>query len=165
MSSIIESLGDLVNAVFHTITALIGSVVAVLRSFVDAILGVFQGFFHLIGSSLSGLVHTFEGLSKFLISKSKPSQSLEGSEKFGWIWPMCNVIGNIVVVGALLTGAFLYSVYQKRNGKPVTAAPAKKTSWAVARELAVSHKWSIRRARRFILGRSCIWTQEMDRHM
>jgi len=92
-----------VNAIFHTFTALIGSVVAVLRSFVDAILGVFQGFFHLIGSSLSGLVHTFEGLSKFLIS-------------------------NIVVVGALLTGAFLYSVYQKRNGKPVTAAPAKKTS-------------------------------------
>ncbi|PQE25457.1 hypothetical protein CJF30_00000139 [Rutstroemia sp. NJR-2017a BBW] len=100
MSSIIESLGDLVNAVFHTITALIGSVVAVLRSFVDAILGVFQGFFHLIGSTLSGLVHTFEGLSKFVL----------------------------IVVGALLTGAFLYSVYQKRNGRPVTAAPAKKTS-------------------------------------
>ncbi|PQE17700.1 hypothetical protein CJF31_00005423 [Rutstroemia sp. NJR-2017a BVV2] len=114
MSSIIESLGDLVNAIFHTITALIGSVVAVLRSFVDAILGVFQGFFHLIGSTLSGLVHTFEGLSKFVISKSKPPQSLGAS--------------NIVVVGALLTGAFLYSVYQKRNGKPVTAAPAKKTS-------------------------------------
>jgi hypothetical protein len=72
-----------VNAIFHTITALIGSVVAVLRSFVDAILGVFQGFFHLIGSTLSGLVHTFEGLSKFVLSKSKPAQSLRGSEKFG----------------------------------------------------------------------------------
>ncbi|KAM3079477.1 hypothetical protein ACMFMG_005902 [Clarireedia jacksonii] len=103
MSSIIESLGNLVSAIIHTITALIGSVVAVLRSFVGAILGLFQEFFHLIGSTLRGVVHTFEGVSKFLIS-------------------------NIVVVGALLVGAFLYSVYQQRNGKPVTTAPAKKTS-------------------------------------
>jgi hypothetical protein len=34
-------------------------------------------------------------------------------------------VGNIVVIGVFLGAFFLYSVYQQRNGRPVTAAPAK----------------------------------------
>jgi hypothetical protein len=32
--------------------------------------------------------------------------------------------GNIVVIGSLIAAFFLYSLYQQRNGRPVTAAPA-----------------------------------------
>jgi hypothetical protein len=33
--------------------------------------------------------------------------------------------GNIVVIGGVVAVIFLYGVYQQRNGRPITAAPAK----------------------------------------
>jgi len=111
MPSIVDQLGSLVHGIFSTIVAALGSIVALFQSVFNAILTVFQSIFNAIlgviqtifaalGSTISGLVHTFEGLFKFLLS-------------------------NIVVIGALVAAFFLYSVYQQRNGRSVTAAPAK----------------------------------------
>jgi hypothetical protein len=38
------------------------------------------------------------------------------------------IIGNIVVIGALIGAFFLYTLYQQRSGRPTTVAPAKKNS-------------------------------------
>jgi hypothetical protein len=34
-------------------------------------------------------------------------------------------VGSIVMISVVIDAFFLYSVYQQRNGRPVTAAPAK----------------------------------------
>lgn len=41
---------------------------------------------------------------------------------------LTNDIGNILVIGAVIGALFLYGIYQQRNGKPITSAPAKKTN-------------------------------------
>jgi len=99
MPSLFDSLGSLVAGIFHTITAALGSILAVFQGIFNAILGVISTAFAAIGTTLSGLAHTFEGLIKFFLS-------------------------NIVVIGGVIAAFVLYSVYQQRNGRSVTAAPA-----------------------------------------
>ena len=69
MPGLIDSLSSLVSSVFHTFTAALGSVLAVIQSLLNAILSVIQTAFAAVGGMLSGLAQTFEGLTKFLLSK------------------------------------------------------------------------------------------------
>jgi len=95
MPSFLDSIGNLIAGIFNTITAALGSILAVFQGIFNAILGVISTAFAAVGTAISGLFQTFEGLTKFLLS-------------------------NIVVIGALIGAFFLYSLYQQRNGRPVT---------------------------------------------
>lgn len=75
--------------------------------------------FAAVGTAISGLTQTFEGLVKFLLSKYLPQMRDWASVK------LTSDAGNIVVIGGLVAAFFLYSMYQQRNGRPVTSAPAK----------------------------------------
>jgi len=99
MPSFINSIESLIAGIFNTITAALGSILAVFQGIFNAILGVISTAFAAVGTAVSGLAETFAGLTKFLLS-------------------------NIVVIGSLVGAFFLYSLYQQRNGRPVTAAPA-----------------------------------------
>ncbi|TAQ89319.1 hypothetical protein B7494_g2337 [Chlorociboria aeruginascens] len=103
MPSVVDSLSSLVSSLFHAITATIGSIVAVFQSLLGAILGVFQTFFAAVGTAISGLAQTFEGLVKFLL-------------------------GNIVVIGGAIAAFVAYSWYQQRSGRTVSQAPAPVTA-------------------------------------
>lgn len=119
MPSVVDQLGSLVSSIFHTITAALGSVVAVLQYLLNTILGVIQTMFAALGTAVSGLAQTFEGLVKFLLGGFLPRMK-------GWCIERLTLdTGNIVVIGGLVAAFFLYSMYQQRNGRPVTAAPAK----------------------------------------
>lgn len=76
-----------------------------------------------MGTMISGLAQTFEGLLKFLLSK----YSILVQEDWEVNANSCS-IGNIVVIGVVIGALFLYGVYQQKNGRPITAAPAKKTN-------------------------------------
>ncbi|TVY85075.1 hypothetical protein LSUE1_G000795 [Lachnellula suecica] len=95
MPSLVESLGNFVASIFHAFTAVLGSIAAVFQSTFSAIIGVFQTALSAVGTTISGLAHTFEGLVKFLLS-------------------------NIVVIGVLAAGFVGYTVYQQRQGRAVT---------------------------------------------
>jgi len=101
MPSLIDSLGNFVSSIFGAITAVFSSILAVFQSLVTTVFGIIQTAFAAVGTMISGLAQTFEGLLKFLLS-------------------------NIVVIGGIVGALFLYGVYQQRNGKPITAAPATK---------------------------------------
>jgi phage-related protein len=122
MPSLVESLSNLFSSIFHAITATLGSTLAVFQALFNTILGVVSTAFAAVGTMISGLAQTFDGLLKFLLSKYNQlvphnlAQRLTGIE------------GNIIVIGAVVGALFLYGVYQKRNGRPITAAPAKKTN-------------------------------------
>jgi hypothetical protein len=119
MPSIVDQLTSLVHAIFSTIVAALGSVVAVFQSILSAILGVIQTAFAAVGTAISGLAQTFEGLVKFLLGEFWHSTN-------GYAHKLTlGDTGNIVVIGGLIAAFFLYSLYQQRNGRPVTAAPAK----------------------------------------
>ncbi len=126
MPSLLDNLGSLVASFFHAITAVLGSILAVFQTLLNTILGVIQTAFAAVGTTVSGLAQTFEGLLKFVLSKSTllaiDSPLLSQANSY--------LAGNIVVIGTVVGGLFLYGVYQQRNGKPVTAAPAgtKKTN-------------------------------------
>lgn len=66
---------------------------------------------------ISGLAQTFEGLLKFFLSMSYHTFVDVDTDTVS--------AGNIVVIGGIVGALFLYGVYQQRNGRPVTAAPAK----------------------------------------
>jgi uncharacterized membrane-anchored protein len=119
MPGLVDSLSSLVSSVFHTFTAALGSVLAVIQSLLNAILSVIQTAFAAVGGMLSGLAQTFEGLTKFLLSKFQPSQNDSARRRLTYEQ------GNLVVIGGLVVAFFVYSVYQQRNGRPITAAPAK----------------------------------------
>ncbi|KAG0645945.1 hypothetical protein D0Z07_7995 [Hyphodiscus hymeniophilus] len=127
MPSIFDQLGSLVHGIFSTIVAAFGSILAVFQSILNAILGVFQTLLSAVGTTISGLAHTFEGLLKFLLSEFA-NMSHGRWVRGDAVWNMLTTdAGNIVVIGGLVAAFFLYAVYQQRNGRPVTAAPAKKT--------------------------------------
>ena len=117
MPSLVDSLGNFVSSIFGAITAVLSSILAVFQSLLSTIFSVIQTAFAAVGTMISGLAQTFEGLVKFLLSKFHlPSVDSR----------IDNVAaGNIVVIGGVVAALFLYGVYQQRNGRPVTAAPAK----------------------------------------
>ncbi|KUJ23070.1 uncharacterized protein LY89DRAFT_679884 [Mollisia scopiformis] len=120
MPSLLDSIGNFISSIFNAIMAVFSSIIAVFQSILNTILGVIQSTFSAMGTMISGLAQTFEGLVKFLLSKFNiPSEGEEANE---------GSIGNILVIGVVVGGLFLYGVYQQKNGRPVTAAPAKKTS-------------------------------------
>lgn len=116
MPSLVESLGNFVSSIFSAITAVLSSILAVFQSLFNTVWGIISTAFAAVGTMISGLAQTFEGLLKFLLSKSHLT----------FAGPDTNLAaGNIVVIGGIVGALFLYGVYQQRNGRPVTAAPAK----------------------------------------
>jgi hypothetical protein len=122
MPSLVESLGNLFSSIFHAITATLGSILAVFQSLFNAILGVISTAFAAVGTMISGLAQTFEGLLKFLLSKYYQKVPHNFGTK------LTGIEGNIVVIGVGIGALFLYGVYQQRNGRQITDAPAKKTN-------------------------------------
>ena len=122
MPSVIQQLSNLVGSLVNAITAVLGSILAVFQSILQAIFGVIQSIFAAVGTMIAGLAHTFEGLLKFLLSEYRYRAAGFLNNQ------LTRYLGNIVVIGVVIGGLFLYGVYQQRNGRPITAAPAKKTS-------------------------------------
>jgi phage-related protein len=119
MPSLIDSVGNFVSSIFGAITAVLSSILAVFQSLVSAIWGIITTAFAAVGTMVSGLAQTFEGLVKFLLSKLRlPSAGLNTNTATA-------TAGNIVVIGGIVAALFVYGAYQQRNGRPITAAPAK----------------------------------------
>ncbi|KAF7890751.1 uncharacterized protein EAF01_010560 [Botrytis porri] len=141
MPSLVDSLTNLVSSIFNAIIATFSSIIAFLQSILSTILGLINAFFAAVGSGLAGIAQTFEGLVKFLLSTYTFLLSIGeigGKKEMGRINDE-NVrtqaksslqTGNIVIVAALGATFVAYTVYQRSQGRPVTAAPgsAKKTS-------------------------------------
>jgi phage-related protein len=115
MPSVVDSLGNLIAGIFNTITAALGSIIAVFQSLINTILGVIGTAFAAVGTMISGLAQTFEGLIKFFLSKYRAKECVRVSVANAFI-------GNILVIGAIVGGLFIYGVYQQRNatGKSAT---------------------------------------------
>lgn len=68
MPSVTDSLTSLVDSIFHTFTAALGSFLAIAQSLLEAGCSATHGVFATLGDATSGLAHTFEGLTGFLLS-------------------------------------------------------------------------------------------------
>jgi phage-related protein len=117
MPSLVDSLGNFVSSIFGAITAILKSILAVFQSLFSTVIDVIRTAFAAVGTMISGLAQTFEGLLKFLLSKF--DRILDN------FYTNTVISGNIVVIGGIVAVIFLYGVYQQKNGRPITAAPAK----------------------------------------
>jgi phage-related protein len=117
MPSLVDSLGNFVSSIFGAIRAVLSSILAVFQSLFSTVFGVIQTALAAVGTMISGLAHTFEGLLKFFLSKFRLPMFRIHTDTA--------ISGNIVVIGGVIAALFLYGVYQQRNGRPITAAPAK----------------------------------------
>jgi hypothetical protein len=140
MPSVVDSIGSLISSILGAITSIFSGIIGLFQNALSAIIGIFTTLLSAVGTSISGLAQTFEGLLKFLLSESP--QSLTKSPSFSsfrflfekqWdemrsgLGVKMNVgdfadnvaIGNILVIGLVLAALFLYSLYSQRA--PVSA--------------------------------------------
>ncbi len=117
MPSLVDSLGNFVSSIFGAIKAILTSILAVFQTLFNTLFDVLRTALSAVGTMISGLAQTFEGLFKFLLSGFRRPLAI--------IFTKIVTSGNIVVIGGVVAVIFLYGVYQQRNGRPITAAPAK----------------------------------------
>jgi hypothetical protein len=117
MPSIINGIENLISSIFGAITAILQSILAVFQSIINAFIGIITTAFSALGTAVSGLAQTFEGLIKFVLSKSTTYTTTPPTTN-------CS-LGNIVVIGVVVGAIFLYGVYNQRSGG---AVKAKKTA-------------------------------------
>ncbi|EMR90001.1 hypothetical protein BcDW1_1483 [Botrytis cinerea BcDW1] len=140
MPSLVESLTNLVSSIFNAIIATFSSIIAFLQSILSTILGLINALFAAVGSALAGIAQTFEGLLKFVLSMftflangrirtRKGIGRMKGEIIRTRAKPFLQT-GNIVIIAALGATFVAYTVYQRNQGRPITAAPgsSKKTS-------------------------------------
>jgi phage-related protein len=113
MPSVTSSITDLIGSIISVITSAISGVLGLFQHLFSTIFGIIQTLFAAVGTSIAGLAQTFEGLLKFLLSEYH--YSITGVQN-AYV-----DIGNILVIGLVLAALFLYSMYQQRGGKPISA--------------------------------------------
>jgi uncharacterized membrane protein len=113
MPSVTSSITDLIGSIMSAITSALSGVLGLFQHLSNTIFGIIQTLFAAVGTSIAGLAQTFEGLLKFLLSEYHYNiTAIQNADV---------VIGNILVIGLVLAALFLYSLYQQRGGKPITA--------------------------------------------
>ncbi|KAB8294089.1 hypothetical protein EYC80_009543 [Monilinia laxa] len=99
MPSLAESISNFIASITNTITATFSSIIAILQSILHTILGLINAIFSAIGAVITGVAQTCEALLKFLLN-------------------------NAIVIGSLVIIFFAYTIYQRQQGRPITAAPS-----------------------------------------
>lgn len=123
MPSVTSSINDLIGSIVSAITSIFTGILGIFQHLFNTIFGVVGTLFSAVGTSIAGLAQTFEGLLKFLLSES-PSAASNIVAMRHWVDELQRsnaVIGNILVIGIVIAALFIYSVYQQRGGKPITA--------------------------------------------
>ncbi|PKS13190.1 hypothetical protein jhhlp_000535 [Lomentospora prolificans] len=99
--SIINAVEDLVKSIYELFVSVFGGAAHIIQSFLSAIIGFFTGLINMSADVLNGVVDVVGGVGRF-------------------------VLGNIVVLGIIAAGGYLYLNSQQRQRGPVTAT--KKTT-------------------------------------
>jgi phage-related protein len=123
MPSVTSSLSDLVGSIVSAITSIFTGILGLFQHLFNTIFGIIGTLFSAVGTSIAGLAQTFEGLLKFLLSKL-PSAASRLVALRHWVDEFQNsnaVAGNILVIGIVLAALFIYSIYQQKGSKPITA--------------------------------------------
>jgi hypothetical protein len=123
MPSVTGSIADLIGSVVTAITSIFTGILGLFQLLFNTVFGVVGTLFSAIGASIAGLAQTFEGLLKFLLSEL-PSAASRLVALRHWVDQLQTsntFTGNILVIGLVLAALFIYSVYQQRGGKPITA--------------------------------------------
>lgn len=123
MPSVTSSITDLIGSIVSAITSIFTGILGLFQHLFNTIFGIFGTLFSAIGTSIAGLAQTFEGLLKFLLSEfpSAASKIFALRHLVDELQNSNAIIGNILVIGLVLAALFIYSIYQQKGGKPITA--------------------------------------------
>lgn len=127
MPSVTNSVESILGSIINAITSLFTGILAIFQHILNIFIGVFQTTFSAVGQAISGLVQTFQGLLKFLLSKqtSLPLyRCLDGDSLNG---KLTGEIGNILIIGVFIAAIFLYGAYQQRTQGAGRIGTQKKT--------------------------------------
>lgn len=69
MPSVVDSIGSLISSLLGAVASVLSGILGLFQNFFNIILGVIQTAFSAVGTAVSGLAKTFEGLLKFLLSE------------------------------------------------------------------------------------------------
>jgi ABC-type proline/glycine betaine transport system permease subunit len=111
MPSLVDSISSFVSSIFGAFASILNSILALFQNLLGMVFDLIRTAFASIGALISGLVHTFQGLFKFLLSESKQWEDEMQETK------LTVFAGNILVIGGILAALFLYGVYMQRGGQ------------------------------------------------
>jgi hypothetical protein len=123
MPSVTSSITDLIGSIVSAITSIFTGILGLFQHLFNTIFGIISTLFSATGATIAGLTQTFEGLLKFLLSEFPSAASKLAALRHcvDELLDSDTVIGNILVIGLVLAVLFIYSLYQQRGGKPITA--------------------------------------------
>jgi phage-related protein len=123
MPSVTSSITDLMGSIVSAITSVFTGIIGLFQHLFNTIFGIIGTLFSAVGTSIAGLAQTFEGLLKFLLSgfSSVASKLVALHYWMDKLRTSNTAIGNILVIGIILAALFIYSIYQQKGGKPITA--------------------------------------------
>jgi phage-related protein len=118
--SFVSAIGDLFKSIFEFFTAILSTVWSVVEGVLTAIVSFFTGIVNMVGDVLGGVVNALGGVGKFVASAySQDRVEIRKKLTHAALSP-----GNIIIIGILAAGAFVY--VRTQQGRPVV--PAKKTN-------------------------------------
>lgn len=115
--AITNAIEDLFASIYELFATVFSTIYNILQTFVNAIISFFSGIVNMFGDILSGAVDIVGGVGKFLLGKSSTLLIVARAR--------LTLTGNIVIIGLLAAGAYIYVQYTAQ-GRQV--ASGKKTA-------------------------------------
>lgn len=117
MSHLFSAVEDLFKSFYEMIAAVVGTIVHLGQTFVMAIVNFFTSIVRLVTDVLSGVVDVAGGVGKFIAGKYiSAAHSLANASAHNH----CD-LGNIVILGIVAAGGFLYIRAQQQGRRPAAA--------------------------------------------
>lgn len=123
MTKFIAAFEDFFKSIYELFASVIGTLASLVNTFISTVLGFFSGILNLFSDVFKGAVDLVGGVGKFVTGKSGCTFSHGGPRPSQRLTPL-NTTGNIVVIGVIAAGGYLY--VRSQQGKPVV--PVKKTN-------------------------------------
>lgn len=117
MTKFIAAFEDFFKSIYELFASIIGTFASLINTLITTILNFFSGIINLFLDVGKGAIDLVGGIGNFIASKSNKVHFTMGPH-------LLTVTGNIVVLGVVAAGFYVYT--RQQQGKPVV--PAKKTN-------------------------------------
>ncbi|POS73932.1 hypothetical protein DHEL01_v207678 [Diaporthe helianthi] len=121
MTQFISAFEDFFKSIYELFASIIGTFVSLINTLISTVLNFFSGIVNLFLDVGKGAVDLVGGIGRFIAGKSNLTKFSHETVR-----PvvLINTSGNIVVLGVMAAGVYIYT--RQQQGKPLV--PAKKTN-------------------------------------
>lgn len=123
--SLFNSVEDLFKSAYELLASVFGTIANVIQTFITTVLAFFTGLINMVSDVFSGVVGVVGGITNFVFGGFP---TLRDTEQCVYWKVLTFLPGNIVILGVIGAGLFLYTRTRQQQGKPVTGGDKKKVN-------------------------------------